>query len=86
MTELIIDNEIAKRLLDDVLRSMLDSYTPSPQPSNWPLEMARLAEADTSIQWSDDAIDYSERSREILENNLPEHLLKRLHGDEHDST
>jgi hypothetical protein len=96
VSELIIDDELANRLrqiaqqenrpLDAVLRSMLDSYAPSPQPSNWPLEMARMAEADTSITWTDDSTDISERSREILENDFADYLLKRLSGDERDST
>jgi hypothetical protein len=84
MAELIIDNAIAERLrqiaqqenrpLDAVLRSMLESYSPAFEPSNWPLQLATLAAADTDIVWSEDAADLSERSREILEDELADYL------------
>jgi len=80
MTELIIDSEVAERLrrlaqeenrsIDDVLRSALDSYSVPTGPSDWPLVMARIAEADTDIVWNDYAPDLAERSREILENEF----------------
>lgn len=95
MTELIIENDIAERLrqiarqenrpLDAVLRSMLDSYIVSLQPSDWPLEMAKKAEKDTDIIWNDDASNLSERSREFLENGFGDYLLKRLQDDDDNS-
>ena len=92
MAELIIDNAIAERLrqiarqenrpLDAVLRSMLESYTSTLEPSDWPLLIARMAEADTDIVWSEDATELSERSREILEDEFADYLLKRLENDD----
>jgi len=80
VSELIIDDEIAKRLreiaqqenrpLDALLRSMLDSYALTSQPSNWALQMAQMAETDTDMEWGEDAADLSERSREILDNEF----------------
>jgi hypothetical protein len=92
MAELIIDNAIAERLrqiaqqenrpLDAVLRSMLESYTPALKPSDWPVQIARMAEGDTDIVWREDAAELSERSREILEDEFADYLLKRLdNGD-----
>ena len=92
MVELIVDNAIAERLrqiaqqenrpLDAVLRSMLESYTPTLEPSDWPLLIARMAEADTDIVWREDATELSERSREILEDEFADYLLKRLDNDD----
>jgi hypothetical protein len=80
MTELIIDDVIAERLrriaqeenrpLDAVLLSMLETYTNAPLPSDWPLMMAKMAEADTDIVWNESASDLSESSRDFLENSL----------------
>ncbi len=95
MTELIIDDTLAEQLrqlaqyenrpLDAVLRSMLASYATSLQPSEWPLEMARMAEEDTDIVWNEYAPDLSERSRDILESEFGDYLLKRLRDDGDDS-
>jgi hypothetical protein len=95
MAELIIDDEIMKRLreiskqenrpLDVVLRSILDSYSSARQPSDWPLMMAKMAEADTEIVWNEYASDLSERSRELLENDFADYLLKRLPDDDDNS-
>jgi len=95
MTELIIDDEIAKRLdqiaqqenrpIDAVLRSMLESYAGLVQPSDWPLIMAKMAEADIDIDWNEQAADLSERSRDILDNEFTDYLLKRLQDNDGDS-
>jgi len=94
MAELLVDDNVAARLteiaeqenrpLDAVLRSMLDSYAKAVLPSDWPLIMARMADADTDIDWNEYAPDLSERSREILGNEFANHLLKRLqdNGDD----
>jgi len=84
----MIDDALAEQLdrfaqqenrpLDAVLRSMLESYTIVYQPSEWPLEMARQAEEDHTIVWNEYAPDLSERSRDILENEFGDFLLKRL--------
>ena len=95
MTELIIDDSLAEQLrqlaqrenrpLDAVLRSMLESYTTSLRPSEWPLTMARMAEEDTDITWNEYAPDLSERSRDILERDFGDHLLKRSKDNGDDS-
>jgi hypothetical protein len=94
MTELVVDDEIAEQLrqiaqqenrpLDAVLRSMLDSYAIS-QPSDWPLVMARMAETDTDIVWNEAAADLSERSRDVLEDEFGDYLLKRLQANDDNS-
>lgn len=83
MTELILDDSLVEQLrqlarrenrpLDAVLRSMLEVYTAPPQPSDWPLIMAQMAEADRDIVWNEYAPDLSERSREILEREFGDH-------------
>lgn len=90
MAALLIDDVIAERLrqlaqsenrpLEAVLSAMLDAY--APLPSDWPLEMAKLAEADTDIVWNELASDLSERSRDILRNDFGDHLLKRLNDND----
>ena len=95
MTELMIDDTLAEQLrqlaqhenrpLDAVLRSMLESYATSLQPSEWPLAMARMAEEDTDIAWNEYAPDLSERSRDILESEFGDYLLKRLRDNGDDS-
>lgn len=95
MTELILDNSLVEQLrqlarlenrsLDAVLRSMLEVYTAPLQPSDWPLVMARMAEAEQGIVWNEYAPDLSEHSREILEREFGDHLLKRMQDDDDDS-
>jgi hypothetical protein len=56
MVELIVDEETAEMLRQSaarenrpphaVLHSMVEQYTPPRQPSNWPLEIVLMAEAD----------------------------------------
>jgi galactose-1-phosphate uridylyltransferase len=78
MFTLILDDETAKKLqaisarenrpLSEVVSAALAQYDVLPErPTNWALKMAQLAEADTSIEWNDSAIDLSDHSREILE-------------------
>jgi hypothetical protein len=96
MSELIVDDSIAMRLrqiaeqenrpLDAVLAAMLAAYPASREPSDWPLKMAMMAEADTDIEWNEYATDLSERSREILNNEFGAHLLKRLNENDNDPT
>ena len=91
MTELMIDDTLAEQLyrlaqqenrpIDAILRSMLESYAAVLQPSEWPLEMARMAEEDNAIVWNDYAPDLSEHSRDILESEFGDYLLKRLSAD-----
>ena len=95
MTELIIDDSLAeqlhllaqqeKRPIDAVIRSMLESYATLWHPSDWPLEIAQMAEEDTSIVWNEYAPDLSDRSRDILENEFGDYLLKRLSDDDGNS-
>jgi hypothetical protein len=91
MTQITVDDFFAERLkqiaqrenrpLDAVLRSMLESYAGTAEPSDWPLMMAQMAEADTDIVWNEYAPDLSARSREILEREFGDYLLKRLNHD-----
>ena len=91
MIELIVDDSLAEQIqqiaqqenrpLDAVLRAMLASYaatTAAPPHSDWPLDMARMAESDADIVWNAYATDLSERSREILDREFGDYLLKRL--------
>jgi predicted transcriptional regulator len=86
---LILDDETAERLQavarrqnrspNEVVRDLLVQVEEPPVSStNWALKMAQLAEADTSVQWNESAADFSERSREILENEFADYLTKRI--------
>jgi predicted transcriptional regulator len=96
MVTLLVDDVIAERLrqlaetenrpLEAVLNSMLNQYTtPLPTASTWAYEMAKMAEADTTIEWSEDAPDLSEQSRELLGNDFGDYLLKRMNDDGNDT-
>lgn len=95
MSALIIDDQVAERLrqialqehrpIDELIRAMLEVYTVAPQPSQWPLEMAKMAEADTEIEWNEYSPELSERSREILENEFGDYLLAGLTDHDNDS-
>lgn len=97
MAQLNVANEIAQRLrqiaeqenrsLDDLLRSMLDSYPQAepPRQGNWALRMAEMAQADRDIEWNERAADLAERSREILNTEFAGYLLKRMQNSEADA-
>jgi hypothetical protein len=84
MATLMIDESLADRLrqialrenrpLDDVLRSMVEFYHRRHEPSDWPLVMAKMADADTDIEWNELAPDLAERSREILQSEFGDYL------------
>lgn len=92
MVELIVDEEMAATLREiaarenrpvlAVLHSMVEQYSTSLHSSNWALEMAQLAETDTDIIWREDTPDLSERSREILEAEFEDYLLRNMRDDE----
>jgi hypothetical protein len=74
------------RPVADVLDDMLRQYQSPTMPetySTWPLQMALMAEADSDqIEWTAVAPDLSTRSRDILESEFAEELMKRLqHGE-----
>ena len=92
MADITITGEIAERLqeiarnthqaVEEVLREALDRYIQSdvePRPSF--AEMARLA-MENPIKVG--SADISEHSREILENEYANYLLKHLHDGEVD--
>ena len=89
MFTLLLDDETAKKLqaisirenrpLNEIVSAAIAQYD-VPQPTgnpNWALRMAQMAEANTSIQWNEVAASLSENSREILENEFADYLLKR---------
>jgi hypothetical protein len=90
MAEVVISGELAERLqalaaeqnrsVEEVLDALL--VRQKSNPSNWALAMARMAEADTDIEWNDTAEHLSERSREILEKDFPDYLLKRARDND----
>jgi len=94
MFTLLLDDETAKRLqaismrenrpLDEIVSAALAQYDVS-QPTdkpNWALEMARLAQEDTSIKWNELAATLSENSRDILDNQFADYLLKRTESND----
>jgi predicted transcriptional regulator len=89
MFTLTLDDETAKKLQavarqrnrtpNEVLRDLLEKVD-EPQPTsshNWALKMAQMAEADTSVEWNESASNLAENSRDILDNEFADYLLKR---------
>jgi hypothetical protein len=74
------------RPIADVLDDMLRQYQPldmTESYSTWPLQMALMAEVEADqIEWTAVAPDLSIRSREILEAEFAEDLMKRLQNGE----
>lgn len=101
MFTLILDDETAERLQavarrqnrspNEVVRDLL-GQADEPQMTgnpNWLKGMAKRAEQYTDIVWKDEP-DLSERSREILNNEFADYLMRRLEQsgsetDEHDT-
>jgi hypothetical protein len=48
---------------------------------NWAIEMARLAEADTDIEWNESARNLSSNSRQLLDGAFTDELLARNDED-----
>jgi len=63
--------------IEEMLSAWLEEAQPASVAHNWALEMARMAEADTNIVWDESATDLSERSREILDRDYHDYLLKK---------
>lgn len=95
MSDLIINDPLAQRLrslaerehrsVDEVLETLLDQY-PADQDQNEEddnplLTMLRLAEAAKLTFTENDVVD---RSREILNTEYPDYLLKRMHENDAD--
>ena len=89
MFTLILDDETAERLQavarrqnrspNEVVRDLL-GQADEPQVTgnaNWLRVMAEMAEKDTDIVWKDEP-DLSERSREILNTEFADYLMKRI--------
>lgn len=94
MTDFPMDDDLARRIQalaeqeqrspNDVLRAMLEQYTPTPpriadQPEkpSWGQRMAKIIREDTTDVFDGFSPDLSARSREILENEYAHYLLKR---------
>lgn len=76
--------EQEQRSPNDVLRAMLEQYKPTPTPTSdqsekpsWAQRMAKIIEEDTTDVFDGFSPDLSARSREILENEYADYLLKR---------
>ncbi len=89
MFTLQIDDETAKKLqaisvrenrsLSEVVSTALEQYDVPVLPrSNWALKMAQMAAEDNSIEWDEAAATLSENSREILDGEFGDHLLKHM--------
>lgn len=61
------------------MRDLLEMVenTPSDNNDNWAFKMAQMVEADTSIEWNESASNLAENSRDILDNEFADYLLKR---------
>jgi hypothetical protein len=84
MVQIVIDGDLAERLqslaveqkrtVEEVLETLLTQRTSN---TNWAVQMALMAEADTDIEWRDSASHLSEQSRDILNNEYADYLAKR---------
>lgn len=94
MFTLMLDDETAARLQalarqqnrtpNDVVRDLLE-YVNQPKKDgndNWALKMAQMAEEDTSIEWNESAANLSENSRNILDSEFADYLLKRTESND----
>ncbi len=89
MVDMPVERHIAERLeaiardekrpVNDVLMDMLAQYSTLPRTgrNDWAGHMARLADEDTTGAWDGFAPDLATRSREILEDEFGNHLLRR---------
>jgi hypothetical protein len=90
MTELVlhIDDHLMERLrrkaaaqqrpVEAMLMEAIEGIEDgTEQPHNWALEMARMAEVDTDIEWNESAATLAANSRELLEGAFADDLLAR---------
>ena len=94
MFTLTLDDKTAARLQEiareqnrspnDVVRDWVEqvAVTPTGNP-NWLKQMAENVEKDREIVWKDEP-DLSERSREILNNEFADYLMKRMQQNDND--
>jgi hypothetical protein len=87
MVDLPIEQHLADRLkalaqeqhrdLNDLLVDMLDQYA-LPRRKDWARIMAQMADEDTSSDWDQFSPDLAARSREILDTEFADYLIRRL--------
>lgn len=74
--------QLDPKQLDEIEAIIQEARLENSQSGNWALAIGQMAQADTDIEWNNQASNISENSREILHNEFADYLIKRQQRDD----